>query len=93
VGALGITSLRAWILAASLLAVSAVAHGAGLGKLNVTSALGEPLDAEIELFVEKKEISSPLRRRSVAPACFTRTHSTRPRSASKNARTVSPTCG
>jgi len=55
---LGITSLRAWILAASLLAVSAVAHGAGLGKLNVTSALGEPLNAEIELFAEKKEIAS-----------------------------------
>ncbi len=55
---MGITSLRAWILAASLLAVSAVAHGAGLGKLNVTSALGEPLNAEIELFVDKKEISS-----------------------------------
>jgi pilus assembly protein FimV len=58
VGALGITSLRAWILAASLLAVSAVAHGAGLGKLNVTSALGEPLNAEIELFAGKKEIGS-----------------------------------
>ena len=57
-GALGITSLRAWILAASLLAVSAVAHGAGLGKLNVISALGEPFNAEIELFAEKKEISS-----------------------------------
>lgn len=55
---MGITSLRAWILAASLLAVSAVAHGAGLGKLNVTSALGEPLNAEIELFAEKKEIGS-----------------------------------
>ena len=55
---MGITYLRAWILAASLLAVSAVAHGAGLGKLNVTSALGEPLKAEIELFAEKKEISS-----------------------------------
>jgi len=55
---LGITSLRAWILAASLLAVSAVAHAAGLGKLNVTSALGEPLNAEIELFAAKKEIGS-----------------------------------
>ncbi len=55
---MGITSLRAWILAASLLAVSAVAHAAGLGKLNVTSALGEPLNAEIELFAGKKEIGS-----------------------------------
>ena len=55
---MGITSSRAWILAASLLAVSAIAHGAGLGKLNVISALGEPFNAEIELFAEKKEISS-----------------------------------
>jgi pilus assembly protein FimV len=68
---LGITSLRAWILAASLLAVSAVAHGAGLGKLNVTSALGEPLNAEIELFVEKKEISS-LAARLASPEAFGR---------------------
>ncbi len=68
---MGITSLRAWILAASLLAVSAVAHGAGLGKLNVTSALGEPLNAEIELFVEKKEISS-LAVRLASPEAFGR---------------------
>jgi pilus assembly protein FimV len=68
---LGITSLRAWILAASLLAVSAVAHGAGLGKLNVTSALGEPLNAEIELFAEKKEIGS-LAARLASPEAFGR---------------------
>ncbi|MGH8693494.1 MAG: type IV pilus assembly protein FimV, partial [Burkholderiales bacterium] len=55
---MGITSLRAWILAASLLAVSSVAHAAGLGKLNVTSALGEPLNAEIELFAGQREIGS-----------------------------------
>ncbi|HEV8260735.1 MAG TPA: FimV/HubP family polar landmark protein [Burkholderiales bacterium] len=65
---MGITSLRAWILAASLLAVSAVAHGAGLGKLNVTSALGEPLSAEIELFAEKKEIGSLAARLASAEA-------------------------
>ena len=43
---MGITSLRAWIVAASLLSICAVSHAAGLGKLNVTSALGEPLTAE-----------------------------------------------
>ena len=68
---MGITSLRAWILAASLLAVSAIAHGAGLGKLNVTSALGEPLNAEIELFAEKKEIGS-LAARLASPEAFGR---------------------
>ena len=42
-----------------------------MGKLNVTSALGEPLDAEIELFVEKKEISS-LAARLATPEAFGR---------------------
>ncbi len=55
---MGISSLRAWILAASLLSVSAVAHAAGLGRINVTSALGEPLKAEVELVADKKEIPS-----------------------------------
>ena len=68
---MGITSLRAWILAASLLAVSAVANGAGLGKLNVISALDEPLNAEIELFAEKKEIGS-LAARLSSPEAFGR---------------------
>jgi pilus assembly protein FimV len=58
VGALGITSLRAWIVAASLVSICAVSHAAGLGKLNVASALGEPLKAEIELVAEKNEIGS-----------------------------------
>ena len=55
---MGITSLRAWIVAASLLSICAVSHAAGLGKLNVTSALGEPLKAEVELVAEKNEIGS-----------------------------------
>ncbi len=55
---MGITSLRAWIVAASLLSVCAVSHAAGLGKLNVMSALGEPLKAEVELVAEKNEIGS-----------------------------------
>jgi len=55
---LGITSLRACIIAASLLSVCAVSHAAGLGKLNVLSALGEPLKAEVELVAEKNEIGS-----------------------------------
>jgi len=55
---LGITSLRAWIVAASLLSICAVSHAAGLGKLNVMSALGEPLRAEVDLVAEKSEIGS-----------------------------------
>ena len=55
---MGITSLRAWIVAASLLSICAVSQAAGLGKLNVMSALGEPLKAEVELVAEKNEIGS-----------------------------------
>jgi len=55
---LGITSLRAWIVAASLLSICAFSHAAGLGKLNVMSALGEPLKAEIDLVAEKNEVGS-----------------------------------
>jgi len=71
VGALGITSLRAWIVAASLLSICAVSHAAGLGKLNVTSALGEPLKAEVELVAEKNEIGS-LAARLASPDAFER---------------------
>ena len=58
VGALGITSIRAWIVAASMLSICAVSHAAGLGKLNVMSALGEPLKAEVDLLAEKNEVGS-----------------------------------
>ncbi len=68
---MGITSLRAWIVAASLLSICAVSHAAGLGKLNVTSALGEPLKAEIDLVAEKNEIGS-LAARLASPDAFER---------------------
>ena len=70
---MGSTSLRAWIVAvaASLLLTSALSHAAGLGKLNVTSALGEPLKAEIELVAEKNEIGS-LAARLATPDAFER---------------------
>ncbi|HKB82904.1 MAG TPA: FimV/HubP family polar landmark protein, partial [Burkholderiales bacterium] len=55
---MGITSLRAWIVAASLLSICAVSHAAGLGKLNVMSALGDPFKAEVDLVAEKNEIGS-----------------------------------
>ena len=55
---MGITSIRAWIVAASLLSICAVSHAAGLGKLNVMSALGEPLNAEVDLVAEKNEVGS-----------------------------------
>jgi pilus assembly protein FimV len=71
VGALGIKSLRAWILTASLLVFSLSAQAAGLGRLNVKSALGEPLSAEIELFTAGKEMET-LSARLAGPESFGR---------------------
>ncbi len=47
------------LVAAGLIAVPLWANAAGLGKLSVTSALGQPLAAEIELFAaDKAELDS-----------------------------------
>jgi len=47
------------LVAAGLIAVPLMANAAGLGKLSVTSALGQPLVAEIELFAaDKAELDS-----------------------------------
>lgn len=47
------------LVAAGLIAMPLMAHAAGLGKLSVTSALGQPLTAEIELFAaDKAELDS-----------------------------------
>jgi len=47
------------LLAAGLIALPLMAHAAGLGKLSVRSALGQPLSAEIELFAaDKAELDS-----------------------------------
>jgi len=47
------------LAAAGLIALPLMAHAAGLGKLSVTSALGQPLTAEIELFAaDKAELDS-----------------------------------
>ena len=47
------------LVAAGLIAAPLMVHAAGLGKLSVTSALGQPLAAEIELFAaDKAELDS-----------------------------------
>jgi pilus assembly protein FimV len=47
------------LVAAGLIAVPLMANAAGLGRLSVTSALGQPLAAEIELFAaDKAELDS-----------------------------------
>lgn len=61
--------LKPWVYA-GLLALSPLsADAAGLGKLTVTSALGQPLRAEIELVsVQKEELSSVMARLATAEA-------------------------
>lgn len=47
------------LVAAGLITVPLMAHAAGLGKMSVSSALGQPLAAEIELFAaDKAELDS-----------------------------------
>jgi len=47
------------LVAAGLIAMPLMANAAGLGKMSVTSALGQPLTAEIELFAaDKAELDS-----------------------------------
>lgn len=48
-------TLKHWLIASVLLAVPWVADAAGLGKITVTSALGQPLRAEIDLISVPKD--------------------------------------
>src|SRR5574337_664895 len=63
------TRLKATLLAASIAALPFGADAAGLGRLNVMSALGQPLRAEVELFASPQELQS-LTARVPAPEVF-----------------------
>lgn len=63
---------KSWVLAGLLLMSPLGAFAAGLGKLTILSALGQPLSAEIDLVsVQKDEVSS-LAIRLAPPEAFTR---------------------
>ncbi len=63
---------KSWVLAGVLLLSPLVAFSAGLGRLTILSALGQPLSAEIDLVsVQKDEVSS-LAIRLAPPEAFTR---------------------
>ena len=51
-------SLKLSILAAAIATLPFSAHAAGLGKLTVLSALGQPLRAELEISASREEMSS-----------------------------------
>jgi pilus assembly protein FimV len=58
VGALSSKSLRAWVVAVAAVVASLQAHAAGLGRLEVKSALGDAFRAEISVLAEKNEVGS-----------------------------------
>ena len=63
---------KSWVLAAMMLLLPPSAFSAGLGKLTILSALGQPLAAEIDLVsVQKVELSS-LAIRLASPDTFTK---------------------
>ena len=62
---------KTWLLAGLLLLTPGAVYAAGLGKLNVLSSLGQPLQAEIDLIaVEKDELSS-MTARLASPEAYT----------------------
>jgi len=61
--------LRASVLALAIAAMPLGAHAAGLGRLTVVSALGQPLRAEIEVVASQEEYSS-LSARLASPDAF-----------------------
>jgi pilus assembly protein FimV len=68
VGALSSKSLRAWVVAVAAVVASVQVHAAGLGRLEVKSALGDAFRAEISVLAEKNEIGSLSARMASAEA-------------------------
>jgi len=62
--------LRTWLVAFLVLLLPCVAGAAGLGRLNVLSALGQPFVAEIELLSVTKEELSSLSTRLLPPEAY-----------------------
>ncbi len=61
---------KTWLLAGVFLLMPWVAHAAGLGKLTILSALGQPLSAEIDLVSVHKDELSSLTARIASPEVF-----------------------
>ncbi|MCK0508933.1 type IV pilus assembly protein FimV [Aromatoleum anaerobium] len=52
------TSLKASLVAAAIATLPSGSHAAGLGPINVFSAIGQPLRAEVELKATSQEMQS-----------------------------------
>jgi pilus assembly protein FimV len=67
---------KTWFLAGMFLLAPLVSEAAGLGKLTILSALGQPLSAEIDLVSVQKDELSSLVIRLAPPESFTRANIT-----------------
>ena len=61
---------KTWLLAGVFLLLPWVAHAAGLGRLSILSALGQPLEAEIDLISVQKDEAATLAARLATPEAF-----------------------
>ena len=64
-------SFKATVLAAAIAVLPLATHAAGLGKITVLSALGQPLKAELEVTANRDEASSLVARLAADPATRT----------------------
>ena len=71
-------TLKHWLLASAMLAMPWAVDAAGLGKMTVTSALGQPLRAEIELIAVPKEDIDLLVAKAATPEDYKRAGLERP---------------
>ena len=60
--------LKATVLAAAMAVLPLATHAAGLGKITVLSALGQPLKAELEVSASRDEVASLVARVAGADA-------------------------
>lgn len=72
------TSVLKALICAGLVSMMPLAHGAGLGKLTVNSALGQPLKAEIELVAVEKDELSAISARVASPQAYKEANLDRP---------------
>lgn len=70
--------LKALICAGLVSMMPTLAHSAGLGKLTVSSALGQPLKAEIELVAVEKDELSAITARVASPQAYKEANLDRP---------------
>jgi pilus assembly protein FimV len=64
------TSVRTWLAVGALSLLPMAAYPAGLGKLTVTSSLGQPLRAEIEVIADAKEDVASITARMASQDAF-----------------------